>query len=103
MQEATLTIKHNGGLHARPARLFVQLAKKFTSTTITVARNDHQANAKSILNLLTLGATMGTQITIRATGPDELEAVKALQELVESNFGEPQSPTSNCALPPPSR
>lgn len=102
MQEVTLTVQHEVGLHARPANVFVQTAKRFAST-ITVTRNERQANAKSILNLLTLGATMGTQITIRATGPDELEAVKALQELVESNFGEPQSPTSNCALPPPSR
>ena len=102
MQEVTLTVQHEVGLHARPANVFVQTAKRFAST-ITVTRNERQANAKSILNLLTLGATMGTQITIRATGPDELEAVKALQELVESNFGESEDEPSDHVLPPPSQ
>ena len=99
MQEVTLTVHHKVGLHARPANLFAQTAKKFTST-ITVTKNERQANAKSILTLLTLGANMGAQITIRATGQDEAEAVKALQELVESNFGEPQDPSLEGAPAP---
>lgn len=98
MQEVTVIVNHESGLHARPANLFVGTAKKFAST-ITVTRNERQANAKSILNLLTLGATRGAQITIRATGPDELEAVKALQDLVESNFGEPQDASFDSNLP----
>jgi len=98
MQEVTLIVQNKVGLHARPANLFVGTAKKFASN-ITVTKNERQANAKSIVNLLTLGATMGAHITIRATGPDELEAVKALQELVESNFGEAQEPSGD-TLPP---
>lgn len=94
MQEVTLIIRHKTGFHLRPAGAFARTAKKFSST-ITVTKNEHQANAKSVVNLLTLGAGKGAEITIRATGPDELEAVKTLQELVESNFESPDK------LPPP--
>lgn len=99
MQEITLIVNHEVGLHARPANLFAQTAKKFASA-ITVTKGARQANAKSILNLLTLGATMGSEITVRATGQDELEAVKALQDLVESNFGESQCSPASSVLPP---
>lgn len=87
MQEITMTVQHKVGLHARPAALFVQTAKKFTSD-IFVTKDEREANAKSILSILTLGANQGAVITVRATGEDEAKAVIALQELVESNFGE---------------
>jgi phosphocarrier protein HPr len=86
------------GLHARPAAVFVQTAKKYSSE-ITVHKDDRQVNAKSILALLTLGANMGAQITICATGGDEEAAVKALQELVENNFGELSDGHSSHSLP----
>jgi len=98
MQEVTLVVQHSAGLHARPATLFVQTAKKYTSE-ITVRKDDRQVNAKSILSLLTLGANMGAQITIRATGGDEEAAVKALQGLVEGNFGELSDDHSSHPLP----
>jgi phosphocarrier protein HPr len=88
MHEITLPVQHKVGLHARPAALFVQTAKKFKSD-IVVTKDERQANAKSILSILTLGANQGSKITIQATGEDEQVAVKALQELVEANFGEP--------------
>jgi phosphocarrier protein HPr len=87
MQEITMTVQHKVGLHARPAALFVQTAKKFTSD-ILVTKDEREANAKSILSILTLGANKGAVITVRATGEDEAMAVEALQALVESNFGE---------------
>ena len=57
------------GLHARPASLFVQEANKFSSD-ITVILGDAQGDAKSILDLLLLGASQGATITVRAEGPD---------------------------------
>ena len=87
MQEATIVIKHKVGLHARPAALFVQTAKKFKSS-IVVKKDDREANAKSILSVLTLGANQGAIITLNATGEDEEMAVQALLGLVENNFGE---------------
>ncbi|KPL25490.1 MAG: hypothetical protein AMJ93_00060 [Anaerolineae bacterium SM23_84] len=87
MHEITITVRHEVGLHARPAALFVQAAKKFQSA-ITVSKDEKEVNAKSILSILTLGVNQNTVITIKADGADEEEAVKALQELVESNFAE---------------
>ena len=87
MQEKTILITHEVGLHARPASLFVQTASKFASE-IAVSCDGKTANAKSILTVLTLGAHQGSEITITAEGPDAEEAVIALVDLVESNFGE---------------
>ena len=84
--EVKLIIKHAVGLHARPASLFVKIAKEYSST-ITVFSKGKEANAKSILKILSLGADKGSEIIIRADGPDADQAVIALQKLVESNFG----------------
>ena len=87
MQEVTLTIRNKVGLHARPAALFVRTAGKFKSK-VSAVKDGREVNAKSILSVLTLGAEQGAVVTIRAEGEDEVEAVEALQELVENNFGE---------------
>jgi phosphocarrier protein HPr len=87
MQEITMVVHHKVGLHARPAALFVQTAKKYKSD-IVVSKDEREANAKSILSILTLGANQGAVITIKATGEDEEQALQALQDLVDSNFGE---------------
>jgi phosphocarrier protein len=86
MDEITLTVQHKVGLHARPAAQFVKVAKKYQSD-ITVTHGDRTANAKSILNVLGLGANEGAQIVIRAEGDDSGAALSELRELVESNFG----------------
>jgi phosphocarrier protein HPr len=87
MSEITLTIHHQVGLHARPAALFVQTAKQF-KCNIMVAHDERQANAKSILGVLTLGANQGAVITVRAEGEDADQALAALEALVRNNFGE---------------
>ena len=91
MQEATVVVRHEVGLHARPAALFVQLATKYESDILVAKADDNsgrEVNAKSILSLLTLGVNQGTAVRIRATGQDEEDAVRALRELIESDFGE---------------
>lgn len=87
MPEITLTVQHKAGLHARPAALFVQTANKFKSN-IRVQHGNREANAKSIMGVLTLGASQGAVVTIRAEGEDAQQALDGLRELVESNFGE---------------
>lgn len=87
MQEITLTIQHKVGLHARPAALFVQTAKQFHSD-ITVTHGEREANAKSILRVLALGAEQGAVITIRAEGEDADQALTALGTLIGNDFGE---------------
>jgi phosphotransferase system HPr (HPr) family protein len=87
MPEITLTINNKVGLHARPASIFVREASKFKSV-IKVRNGDREANAKSILSVLTLGADQGTVITLNAEGEDAEQALQALQALHATNFGE---------------
>ena len=87
MPEITVIVKHEVGLHARPASMFVQTAAKFSSD-IDVTHGETTANAKSILGVLTLGAHKDAEIVIKAEGEDAEDALKALEQLVISNFGE---------------
>ena len=87
MPEISFTVKNKVGLHARPASVFVRESSKFKSA-ITVIHGDRQANAKSILNVLTLGVNRGAVIQIRAEGEDADAALQALKALNDSNYGE---------------
>ncbi len=87
MVSKKITINNQVGLYARPATFFIQKANEFRST-IHVSRDNGNVNAKSLLGVLSLGITKGTEITISAEGPDEEEAVEALCALVAANFGE---------------
>lgn len=87
MPEITLTVQHKAGLHARPAALFVQTANKYKAK-IRVQHGEREANAKSIMGILTLGASQGAVVIVRAEGEDAQQALDGLRELVESNFGE---------------
>ncbi len=88
MPEIILTIHHVAGLHARPAALFVQTASSYKSN-IKIRYGEHEVNAKSILGIMTVGATKGAVITVLAEGEDASQALDSLRELVEGNFGEP--------------
>ena len=85
--EQKVIIVNETGIHARPASMFVQAAAKFKSK-ITVTAKGKTVDAKSILMIMGMGLTKGTELTIKAGGADAEDAVKALVELVESKFGE---------------
>ena len=82
-----LTINNNVGLHARPATFFVQKANSFKSS-IWVEKEDCRVNAKSLLGVLSLGITKGTNITLIADGADEGAAIDSLAARVNSECGE---------------
>ncbi len=84
MVERETTVGPEEGLHARPAAEFVRKAKQFDSE-ITVVKGNREANAKSPMKLMTLGARKGDEIVIRAEGDDAEEAVEALVELISEN------------------
>ncbi len=92
MKEVTVQVRGKVGLHARPASLFVQAANKFASDiqVLNVTTGGDAVDAKSILMVLALGVLQNHQIHIRADGPDADKAIAALQDLVESDFGELQ-------------
>ncbi|WP_067932718.1 HPr family phosphocarrier protein [Alicyclobacillus kakegawensis] len=81
MVENTVTVRLRSGLLARPAALFVQEANRFTSET-SVEKDGKSVNAKSIMGIMSLAIAHGQEITIRADGPDEAEAVRHLVEMV---------------------
>jgi len=85
--EQTVTIANTLGLHARPAAQFVRLASSF-GAEIEVAKDDMAVNGKSIMGVMMLAAEAGSTLRIRATGPDEEDAVRALAALVTGGFGE---------------
>ena len=75
--EGVATLPGDVALHARPAGLFVREASRF-SASITLSANGKRANAKSILEVLALGATGGTDVVIAASGDDAVEAAEDL-------------------------
>jgi len=82
-----VTIKNSVGLHARPATFFIQKANSY-KCSIWVEKEDCRVNAKSLLGVLSLGISKGTNITIIADGVDEGDAVKGLAQLIDSEFSE---------------
>jgi phosphocarrier protein HPr len=85
--EQSVRILNKNGLHARPAAEMVKAAAKFKSD-ITISREDIEVNGKSIMGVMMLAAECGSEIMVRASGPDAQEAVSALASLVASGFGE---------------
>jgi len=87
MQDRTVTIINKLGLHARAAAKFVTLASSFASS-IKVARNGQEVNGKSIMGVMMLAASKGTDITLVADGEDESDAIDKLSTLIAERFGE---------------
>ena len=87
MTEETITISNRAGIHARPAAIVVQTTKDFISN-IYFEKGQDKINAKSIMGVITLGASYGTKIKIIAEGEDEQAAVQTLVRLFETKFEE---------------
>lgn len=87
MVETVVKITNPTGLHARPAALFVQIAGKFTSS-VWIGKGEKKVNAKSIMGLMSLAISQGTEVVIGAEGEDEHLAVKELTDFIASGFRE---------------
>jgi phosphocarrier protein HPr len=85
--EKHVTILNMLGLHVRPSAAMAGAAAKFKSS-VSVLKDGQAVNGKSSIDLLTLAAVAGTQLTLRAEGDDAREAVDALAALIETRFGE---------------
>lgn len=82
-----ITIINKLGLHARAASKLVNCASHFESE-IFIVRNSNRVNAKSIMGVMMLAASKGTEITLETDGADEQEAQQAMIELINNRFGE---------------
>jgi len=83
----SLRIRNRLGLHARAAARFVHTASRFRSQ-VSASRDGRTMDGKSILGILLLAAPQGTEIELSVDGPDEAEAMAALEALVADGFGE---------------
>ena len=87
MTTETVRIVNKLGLHARPAAQLVTTATRFQSEVFFI-KEELRVNGKSIMGVMMLAAEKGSLLTIEATGPDEVEAVAALAEVIASRFSE---------------
>ena len=83
----TMTIVNKLGLHARAAAKLIDLASGFESR-IRMYRDGREADAKSIMQVMMLAASKGTDLEVAAQGPDAAEAVTAIERLVTGRFDE---------------
>ena len=81
MKELRMVVKNPTGLHTRPGTEFVKIAKGFEST-ITVTKDGKDANAKSLVKVMKLGISQGSEILISADGCDEEAAIQSLESYI---------------------
>jgi len=87
MQQQEVVIINKLGLHARASAKLTQLASNY-KCEVMLSRNNRRVNAKSIMGVMMLAASKGTTIVIETNGEDEIEAMRALLELINDCFGE---------------
>ena len=87
MHERPVTIINRLGLHARAAAKLVTTATGFNSN-IELAKNGQKVNAKSIMGVMMLAASRGTELVIITNGSDEVAAADKLEALIADRFGE---------------
>ena len=87
MQKQTVTIVNKLGLHARASAKLTQAAARFPCG-VFITRNGRRVNAKSIMGVMMLAASIGSSVELETDGPQEEEAMAALAKLIADKFGE---------------
>ncbi|MEV0383609.1 HPr family phosphocarrier protein [Nonomuraea sp. NPDC050643] len=85
MAQRTVAVASASGLHARPAKLFVQAAVK-VGVPVTIRLGEKSVPARSMLGVLSLGAVRGTEVTLEADGPGAEEALDTLATLLSRDL-----------------
>lgn len=83
----TVTIQNRLGLHARPAMALVDVVNRYKAS-MTIRKQEQAVDGKSIMQVMMLAATQGTELELEATGPDASELVDEVTELVNRGFDE---------------
>lgn len=87
MAEKKFKITAETGIHARPATQLVNQAGKYESE-ITLEYNGKSVNLKSIMGVMSLGVGQGSEVTIKAEGPDAEEAIQGLDDIMKEGLSE---------------
>ena len=85
MLSKELKVTTEAGIHARPAAAVVETCSRFKSR-VSFIKGDIRANAKSIMNIMLLAAEYGADILVETEGPDEVEALEAVERLFAEKF-----------------
>lgn len=85
MKEFRYVITDEIGIHARPAGLLVKEAKEFASK-ITIETNGKRVDATKLMSIMALGVKQGTEVTVKADGPDEEEAIAEMESFLKENL-----------------
>lgn len=87
-QKRTLPIVNVRGLHARASRKLAELALSYEGTRVIVRKDDDEADARSLMDLMMLGAGIGSEIEVEAEGPQAVQALDAIEALLAAKFHE---------------
>lgn len=87
MQEKQITIINKLGLHARAAAKLINVTSSFSSD-IQLNKDGRQVDGKSIMSVMMLAASKGTELTISTCGDDEQQALEAIEQLINNRFDE---------------
>src|SRR5579859_123827 len=96
MKQIEVVLQNQTGLHARPAKVLVNLAKQFKSD-INLQHGAKRANAKSMVSVLTLGAVSGSGLTVQATGVDEEKAIAEIEAAILQGLGDNDAASNGAA------
>lgn len=88
MVSKLVTVQNRAGVHTRPAALISQKANEFSSDISLIKDKTTKINAKSLIGLITMIATYGTELELTCEGTDENEAMEAIESLFVTKFGE---------------
>lgn len=94
--QQTVVVTNPQGIHLRPAEQLARLAEEYESE-ITITHETYRVDAKSIMHVMTLAARQGVELTLEARGPDAQEAIDALVQLVENDFVDNETMSSENA------
>lgn len=92
----TVVVTNPQGIHIRPAEQLARLAEQFNSE-ITITHETYRVDAKSIMHVMTLAARQGVELTLEARGDDAQEAIDAIVRLVENDFADNETMSSENA------
>jgi phosphotransferase system HPr (HPr) family protein len=87
MQEKEITVTNPKGIHARPSAMLAQAATDFQSTIILI-NGEKRANTRSVMEIMMLGATYGSNLTIQTAGADEDNAMERIVDIFNLTFGD---------------
>ena len=86
MKEFKYTVTDELGIHARPAGLLAKLAKTFADTTVTITKDGTTVKASQLMKLMSLGVKQGNEVTVAADGPNQDEAIAAMEAFFKENL-----------------